>query len=609
MIERRKRSIKKIDGLIYSLFVLLFLYGCISPVNQVDRVILPPPAVKTAAVEPLRFETETEKTVSLPAGPSVSSPEEDASTGDLRSRIEAKLTRDLPGMPVLQGVVLLRGIDELRSFYTRRDWQPAWFQDGIPVPVMSAFLRALGRAGEEGLSSEDYHYREIRTLLDSLEKLPVDRKVEITADLEILLTDACLSYAAHLYRGKMEPGKLTDQWPVQKQNISTIPGFEKIPEAGQIEKRLEELSPAYPEYRQLRNVLARYRRIEAAGGWPFIPGGKLTKGQRNPRVASLKRRLFLSGELTVLPARNKELFDAGLETAVRSFQRAHNLKEDGVAGGETLRLLNIPVEERIRQIRLNMERWRWMPRNSNRYIMVNIPAFSMKVVEKGKVVLKMKTIVGRQENPTPSFGDRMTHIEINPVWHVPTSIVRKEIIPKVKRNPGYLSSEGIRIYRDWRPDAKEISPASLDWKTIDPRNFPYHLVQDPGPLNPLGRIKFLFPNSHDVYMHDTPSRHLFNRQGRTFSHGCIRLEKPIDLAEYLLRNDTGWKKAQIMKKINSGQRLLIALRNPIPVHIVYFTVWSDETGLVYFRDDLYEYDRYLGKAMNQQQGKTGGFLF
>ncbi|HOO42027.1 MAG TPA: L,D-transpeptidase family protein, partial [Syntrophales bacterium] len=189
------------------------------------------------------------------------------------------------------------------------------------------------------------------------------------------------------------------------------------------------------------------------------------------------------------------------------------------------------------------------------------------------------------------------------------SIVRKEIIPKVKRNPGYLSSEQIRIYQDWRPGSKEISPGSLDWKKIDPRSFPYHLIQDPGPKNPLGRIKFLFPNSHDVYMHDTPSRHLFNRQGRTFSHGCIRLEKPIDLAEYLLRNDTGWKKAQIMKKINSGQRLLIALRNPIPVHLVYFTVWSDETGLVYFRDDLYEYDRYLGKAMNHQQGKTGGFLF
>jgi len=609
MIKKRKQSTKAIAGLVFSLLALLFLYGCASPIHQVDRVILPTAAVETPPTESVLLKTEAEETAALPVSPSVSVPEDDVSVGDLRSKIEAKLTRDLPGMPVLQGEVLLREMDELRSFYAVRAWQPAWFQDGVSVPVVSAFLRALGRAGEEGLFPEDYHYREIHALLGSLEKLPVDRKVEITADLEILLTDAYLSYTAHLYRGKMEPGKLTPQWPVQKKDVSTVPGFEEIPEAGQLEKRLKELLPTYPEYRQLRDVLARYRRIEAAGGWPVIPGGKLMKGQRGPRVAFLKRRLFLSGELAVLPARNRELFDAALEKAVRSFQRAHNLKEDGVPGGETLRLMNIPVGERIRQIRLNMERWRWMPRNSNRFILVNIPAFSMKVVEKGKVVLKMKTIVGKQENPTPSFGDRMTHIEINPTWNVPTSIVRKEIVPKVKRNPNYLSSQRIRIYRDWRPGAKEISPASIDWKTIDPRNFPYHLIQDPGPQNPLGRIKFLFPNSHDVYMHDTPSRHLFNREGRTFSHGCIRLEKPIDLAEYLLRNDTGWKKGQIMKKINSRQRLVIALRNPIPVHLVYFTVWSDEAGLVYFRDDLYEYDRFLGKAMNHLQGKTGGFLF
>jgi len=611
MVTRGERSAKTRGRRVFFWVLFLFLYGCAVPVHQVDRVMLPLPALETAsavasAAEPSLPETET---AVLPASPDVSSPEGDASTGDLRSRIEAKLTRDFPVVPILQGEALLRGMDELRSFYADRAWRPAWFLEGVPVPAVPAFLRALGKAEEEGLFPEDYHLKTIHTLLGSLEKLPAERKSAMTADLEILLTDAYLSYTTHLYHGRMEPGRLTSQWPVQKRAASKLPGFDDIPDAGQFERRLEGLLPAYPEYRQLRVVLARYRRIEAAGGWPVISGGKLMKGQRNPRVASLKRRLFLSGELSALPVRNRDLFDAALEKAVRSFQRAHNLKEDGVAGGETLRLMNIPVRERIGQIRLNMERWRWMPRNSDRFILVNIPAFSMKVVEKGKVVLKMKTIVGKQENPTPSFGNRMTHIEINPTWNVPTSIVRKEIIPKVKRNPGYLSSEQIRIYQDWRPGSKEISPGSLDWKKIDPRSFPYHLVQDPGPKNPLGRIKFLFPNSHDVYMHDTPSRHLFNRQGRTFSHGCIRLEKPIDLAEYLLRNDTGWKKAQIMKKINSGQRLLIALRNPIPVHLVYFTVWSDETGLVYFRDDLYEYDRYLGKAMNHQQGKTGGFLF
>ena len=317
----------------------------------------------------------------------------------------------------------------------------------------------------------------------------------------------------------MEPGRVSNQWPVQKNNRPEMEEILEIPPADQMEKKLNSLPPGHLGYRQLRDLLSRYRRIDDAGGWPVISGGKLEPGQRNARVTLLKRRLFLSGEMAAMPAKNRDLYDPSLTRAVRLFQRAHNLTEDGVAGPATLRFLNMSVTERIDQIRLNMERWRWMPRNMDRYILVNIPAFEMRVAEKGFVVLKMKTIVGMEENPTPSFADQLTQIEINPYWNVPNSIVQKEIIPKVKADPTYLAAQAIRIYRDWRPDAPEILPEEIDWAELIPKKFLYRMVQDPGPLNPLGRIKFLFPNNYNVYMHDTPTRHLFQRQGRTFSHG------------------------------------------------------------------------------------------
>ncbi|MBN1547196.1 MAG: L,D-transpeptidase family protein [Syntrophaceae bacterium] len=585
-----------------TLFLLLlafvWLYGCSQPVTRSESVISPP----TDIVVP-------EKTPPQPVLPSASEPVIEEPLPVKKTQIEIRLNDNLADLPVIQGTALLRGLPELRSFYAGRNWQPAWFDGDMTNDAVPTFLAVLGKAEEEGLSSRDYHDDEIKALLNSLDSLHPDARIEAQADLDILLTDAYRAYAAHLYSGKIDPGRVSRQWPVQKSNKSKMEEILEIPSSDQMEKKLNSLSPVHLGYRQLRDLLARYRRIEATGGWPVISGGKLAPGHRNARVAMLKRRLFLSGELAAMPTRNRDLYDNLLVRAVRLFQRTHNLKEDGVVGPATLRLLNMSVKDRIDQIRLNMERWRWMPRNMDRYILVNIPAFEMRVAEKGFVVLKMRTIVGMEDNPTPSFADQLTQIEINPYWNVPNSIVQKEIIPKVKKDPTYLATQGIRIYRDWQPDAPEILPEEIDWAELIPKKFRYRMVQDPGPLNPLGQIKFLFPNNYNVYMHDTPTRHLFQRQGRTFSHGCIRLEKPIDLAEYLLKNEPGWDRKQILKKINSGEHEVIILREPIPVHIVYFTVWTAANGLTYFRDDLYEYDRLLETAILRNRGKTGGFLF
>jgi len=576
-------------------------------VLQSEKVAPPSKTVQTA-VEPLPEAVVPEQPMPEPPDPATLISPVEAPLPVRRTPIEQKLNGNMAMLTVVRGEVLLRDVAELKSFYGGRAWQPAWFDGDVPTAAVAVFLKVLGKAEEEGLSSGDYHYEEIKKLLGSLDA-SADEKADRQADLDIMLTDAYRAYAAHLYAGKIEPGRISNQWPVQKKYDPKISELKEIPPADRLEKTLLSLSPPYLGYQQLRELLAKYRRIEAAGGWPVIPGGKLVPGQRNARVTALKQRLSLSGELPTMPVKNRDLYDASLEKAVQLFQRAHNQKEDGVAGPATLRLLNMPIGERMDQIRLNMERWRWMPRNMDRYIFVNIPSFEMKVAEKGFVVLKMRTIVGMEDNPTPSFADRLNQIEINPFWNIPQSIVEKEIVPKVKRDPSYLTRQGIRIYRDWRPNSPEISPKTINWKEVTPKKFSYRLVQDPGPLNPLGRIKFLFPNNFNVYMHDTPTRHLFGRQGRTFSHGCIRLEKPIDLAEYLLKNEPGWSKKQILKKIGTGERQVITLRNPIPVHIVYLTVWTGPDGLTYFRDDLYEYDHLLDTAMHKNGGKTGGYLF
>ncbi|NLN59550.1 MAG: L,D-transpeptidase family protein [Deltaproteobacteria bacterium] len=545
-----------------------------------------------------------------PEEPGVSVPPIEDVRPIVRPTIEQKLAGNLTVLPVIHGTALLSDIDELRSFYVARNWQHAWFHDNRPTAAVSAFLGTLEKAEEEGLSSRDYHDMEIKDLLTTLNDLNgTEEAAMLRVELDILLTDAYRAYASHLYGGKIEPGRLSSQWPVQKKPGPVISELKEIPPAEQMEKTLFSLPPPYLGYRQLRDLLAKYRRIEAGGGWPVIPKGNLAPGKRDPHVALLRQRLFLTGELKEMSVKDLDFYDRSLEKAVRLFQRAHNQKIDGVVGPATLRLLNMTVTERIDQLRLNMERWRWMPRDMNRYIFVNIPAFELKVAERGFVVLKMRTIVGTEDKPTPSFRGHLNQIELNPFWNIPRSITEKEIIPIVKRDPSYLTRQGIRIYRDWRPNAQEVPPQTINWKEVTPKKFPYRLVQDPGPLNPLGRIKFLFPNHFNVYMHDTPSRHLFGREGRTFSHGCIRLEKPVELARYLLKNELGWDGNQILKKIGTGEHQVITLRSPIPVHIVYFTVWTGPDGLAYFRDDLYEYDHLLDTAMHKNVGKTGGFLF
>jgi len=259
----------------------------------------------------------------------------------------------------------------------------------------------------------------------------------------------------------------------------------------------------------------------------------------------------------------------------------------------------VPAADRLRQIEVNMERWRWLPDDlGDRYVQVNIADFTLSVVENDFTVMSMRAIVGKDFQKTPVFTGRITDVELNPYWTIPSTIASKEILEEIRKSRAYLARNKIRIYKGWGPDARRINPYSVNWTRVSERNFPFWLRQDPGPKNPLGAVKFLFPNKYDVYIHGTPYHELFERESRGFSHGCIRIESPVELAVNLLHDSVVWSSESLLAAIETGENLSIRLSDPTPVHILYFTAWVDESGTVNFRDDVYGHDGALASAMS-----------
>lgn len=331
----------------------------------------------------------------------------------------------------------------------------------------------------------------------------------------------------------------------------------------------------------------KYYKLQEAGGWKEVAS--------SDAVEEIKERLRTEGYLGA-----DEDSDEGYLEAVKSFQKHHGIKSDGVIGNETLSRLNMSVEEKILSIRLNMERWRWMPSEmESSYISVNIPDFSLRVVENNESVLQMKTVVGKDERPTPIFNAMMSYIVINPYWSVPPTIVREDLVPAARKNISYFTKNNIRIFKNGgNGDKNEINPSSIDWKHINANAYPYSFRQDAGDKNALGRIKFIFPNPFDVYIHDTPHKNLFDRHERNFSSGCIRIQSPVKLANYLLDRETnGSSERNVSALIAANKNKTIPLSKKMKVYINYWTVWGDDEGNAQFRDDLYGYDEELAEIL------------
>jgi murein L,D-transpeptidase YcbB/YkuD len=477
----------------------------------------------------------------------------------------------------------------LRDFYRQRGQFPVWWD--LPAarrkPAADELLEILGASPRHGLDPGDYHEAELRALWPATSAADLARS-------DLLLTDAFLAYTRHLSSGRYAPQLLDPKWHIEPRQVDAAVLLDGVVDSADFRARVDDLAPPHAGYRHLQRSLERYRQLAMDTPWPIITGGPLLRpGEREMRVRDLRKRLWLEG-YTVPEVADEYLYDAGLEQAVSQFQFRHGVRVDGVIGPSTLTMLNISPEQRIWQILLNMERWRWLPRDlGRRYLMVNMAGYHLQVVEDERIQLEMRVIIGTAYRTTPAFVGSLRYLVVNPDWNVPKTILREDIIPRQRKAPGYLASQNIRVLENWQPGAREIDPADIDWETIDPRRFPYRLRQDPGPANSLGRVKFMMPNAYDIYLHDTPGRHLFQETVRTFSSGCIRLERPLELANYLLDSAGGWDRARLQQTIDSGVTRNLVLSEPVPVYILYWTAWADDQGLTYFVDDVYGLDRSM----------------
>lgn len=487
-------------------------------------------------------------------------------------------------------------------FYQMRKYDPAWTRDGYPLPVAEALATAIKAADAEGLQPRDYHLERIETALGEIRQILVRNERPEPANiinLEFLLSDAYLVYAAHLLNGRVNPETLhADEWTIYPARFNLARHLSTALGGGDVEGSLKGLLPAQQGYGRLKTALVVNRALAERGGWPVIPGdGRLEKDMKNDRVPVLRSRLKVTGEMPAPADATSDLFDEAVEEAVKRFQLRHGLFDDGIVGTRTLRALNVPVEKRIRQIEINLERWRWLPQNlGNPYILVNIAGYGLEVVENETPVLTMKIVVGTAFQKTPVFSGKMTYIEMNPYWNVPHSIATEETLKKIRKNPDFFAKENMRVFTAGQ-NGEEVSPATIDWSQHSENNFPYRLRQEPGPRNPLGRIKFMFPNKHSVYLHDTSDPQLFRKERRGYSHGCIRIEKPMDMAEFVMRGSKEWPIEKIKAVLKTKETTVAYLPKPIPVHILYFTAWGNGDGTTHFLEDIYRRDERLEKAL------------
>ena len=476
------------------------------------------------------------------------------------------------------------------AYYDDPANSPIWVSGGQPTQAARELYDAIGRAAEDGLEEGDYLPR----ALAQPERISDDQEA---AGYELAMSQAFLTFARDLHAGQTSPAVNASDIVIARKPIDAAAWLTLAREFGAA-AALEQLRPRHPQYFQLRQMLRGYRTLADRGGWPAIARGPALKpGVDDSRVAEMRLNLAARGYSGIETA-DPERYDDGLVAVVKHFQRRHGLDVDGVAGGATIAALNITADERVRQIIINMERWRWLPVElGSRHVFVNQAGFEMFLSEKGNVVTRHKVIVGKPYHKTPMFSDKIAYAEFNPTWTVTPSIAVNEFLPKLRADPGYLARNDYILYAGWGAGAPQIDPWSVDWQQVTGKNFPYKIVQRPGPKNALGVVKFMFPNKFNIYLHDTPSRQLFAETGRAFSHGCIRVQDPVKFAEKLFGLDNSLTPAQIKARIDGKKTVTAGLKSKVPVHLTYFTVWVDDEGLPNFFPDIYERDTLVARLL------------
>ena len=486
----------------------------------------------------------------------------------------------------------------LVEYYSDHDNVPVWVDRHGLTDKARAIMKEIAKADDYGLNADDYP-------LPELERAPEGERIPVAklADAEVMISHAALAYVRDARGGRIPPRTLSRNLDPTLDIPDPLKVMETIVETDDPAAYLRSFQPQHPQFEAFRKIMLRLRGGGGKEKRIAVPAGPVIKpGESHKQIAIIRKRLKVPAKVDAPEDEARpEVFDSELEKAVKAFQKSHGLSADGIIGPATRRAMNARPKNRIKTILANMERWRWIPVETSVHVRVNVPEYLMRVYDGDKVIHSERVVVGKVKNATPVFSDEMETIVFNPYWNVPNSIKIEEILPYLRRGGGgwfFGSSRPAilqrhNLYVKYR--GRSVDASSVDWGRVDIRKF--HFYQPPGGPNVLGVVKFMFPNKHDVYMHDTPTKGLFQRGVRAYSHGCVRVRNPLKLAELLLSREDGWSRGRINATVRSGRNNHVKLSRKIPVHMTYFTARVRSDGSVAYFGDLYGHDARMARAL------------
>ena len=481
-----------------------------------------------------------------------------------------------------------------RVFYRANEAHRAWLSKSRPKKMFRAFSREVRESYRYGFDPEDYHLKELETAVDELYD---DRKRTSTdiSNLDIRITASFFLFTTHLIEGRVRfPGAREFFWHRGMPLENDIALLLKMKSVSDLKKELAALHPKDPQYEKLQKALEKYRKFAKSDSLPPLPAGiNVRPGDSDVVIPLVRRKLSLlgyKGKVRDDPA----VYDDELAETLKNFQVRHGLQPDGVLDSRTARLLNVPLSRKVQLISVNLERLRWLPhlQGEGDEIVINVPEYMLRVYRNNKEKMKTRVVIGAEYTPTPVFHDTLKYVIFSPTWLVPRSIFEEEFFPKLLDDPAHFDPQRFRFFKD----GKEIDPLGEDWKDKKIDLKAYSVMENPGEANSLGKVKFIMPNDFSIYLHDTPADQLFDQETRALSHGCIRVEKPAEFAEYLLSGKEGWNADKIREVMQAGEPVKVDLEKPYPVYIVYRTVWVDDNDQIHFREDVYGHDqRHLAR--------------